>query len=532
MTKRNKKIFSPEGILNQCLESIQSSYCAGQIKITLAATMISALLAYHLMIIYGHGCPDALNEGLTWYHNADWGLACGRWFTRYVNGFAGNVVMPLIALLTYMLCIWFMELLLIRLWNIKSNISAALLAAAMTISPAVVAQSAYPYMFSTWGISSFLGVLFVFICMSWKRGCWVFPVCSTLLVCAFGLYQSVMGLIAVTFAMTMILSILDGTNWMTLGKRLLRFITTSVLGGILYLVVVKVELWRYGVAESDRVAGFSVTRIVQELPSSAKAAYESYFDYFMEAMLKRNWLYTLLFLLAAVFILLLLKELAEKRRWLAAGMVLLLFSLLPLMSNLIRIVVPYNGVSVLMNYQNVFIIPFLFALWEREYGTVLFRNVGRSLLYGLSICLTWTYLISANATYLSYELSYRYITSQAQNILAAVYRLPEYETGDTIAFAGFIDEQPFRHSMAVYRYAIGMPWNVAFWPDGNGLQFCRYYLLKNYFGIESGLVDDALYNEVVNSEEFLQMGVYPAENSIREINGTIFVKLSETPPQF
>lgn len=65
-----------------------------------------------------------------------------------------------------------------------------------------------------------------------------------------------------------------------------------------------------------------------------------------------------------------------------------------------------------------------------------------------------------------------------------------------------------------------------------GLQYCRRNYLLNYFGVDGGHIYGHLYNDAVASEEFKAMPLWPAEGSVKRVNGLVIVKFSENPPIF
>ena len=110
--------------------------------------------------------------------------------------------------------------------------------------------------------------------------------------------------------------------------------------------------------------------------------------------------------------------------------------------------------------------------------------------------------------------------------------MDDYQTDDVIVFAGFIDDDYLRSNIYLYRYAIGLTENVAFWEDANGLDMGRRNFLMDFYGIDAGSIDSKEYMEMIKSDEFKEMGVYPDNNSIKKISNMIVVKLSDTPPEY
>lgn len=213
-------------------------------RIALISTALWGFLAYHLLVITSVGNADAVCEGLYSYTAADWALACGRWCARYFYNAAGNVVMPGVWVTLYMLCVFLTVLLLARLWDMKSPISVFFTAALLAVNPTVIDQSLLQYMFMSWGISNLLGVGFVYIiCRSGSRFA-RYVAAPVMMAVAFGFYQASVGLIALAFALTLILRLLRAGDVRAELVSAARFVLSSAIGAALYFVILKLELSR------------------------------------------------------------------------------------------------------------------------------------------------------------------------------------------------------------------------------------------------------------------------------------------------
>ena len=501
--------------------------------LALLSALLAAVGAYHLLVILGHGNPDALCEGLVAYTGADWATACGRWAIRYLNLLSGNIIMPGVWVALYALCCALSALLLARLWSIKSPLAVCLTACLLTVNPTVIEQSLLQYMFMTWGVSNLLGVLFVYLCCTEGRAYRRYLLAPLSMAFAFGLYQACVGLMCACFCMTLILGLLRGGSVKEMLSAVLRFALSAALGTLLYFLILRVEIVRWGVDESERVQLFSPAGILSSLSATLPGAYRTYFAYFFDHRLSRSRFYALLFCIGLLWVLAALARLLRARRFGACAFAVLLLALIPAFSNLADIIFPYNEPVLIMQYQSMLVVPFLLALpaEEKKERAPAVRAV-RALAALLCFFVFWTYLVSANATYRSYDLSYRSTYFAVSAAMNRVYALPDYSPEEVVAFAGFPDDALLRQRFPSYRNAYAMYDNLVFWDGMMGLQVCRKSYLLNYFGLDGGHVYGHLYNEAVASEEFREMPVWPAEGSVRRINQLILVKFSEDPTIF
>ena len=489
-------------------------------------TFAGALLGYNLLIIYGYTNPDGIMEGLTYYNNAVVASTMsGRWFVRYLSLLFGNIVNPFLEIVYFSLCTTLSALYLGNLLHMKKDLSYILTSLLFVLCTNSIAQSSYLYMLKAYATCMLFSVLFAYF--SKKKDLLSIIIAPLLLALCFALYQSYVGMAAAAVVLRLLSELLiekKGIKEAALSG--IRSLILAVFGGIIYLIGMKIDLAIYGLNSVNRIQEFSLGNILSHLFASIRGTYQSYFNYFLhDYVLKRRYLYLLLFILfLCVFFLKLKEEIKEKRTPEAAASIILLM-LLPLFSNLILILIPTNPISNLMNSQNLLFLPLCFALAE-ELPQKVFRASG----YALSIVLLWTLILCANATFRCYQLSYHHINSQMQMVLNDIYHTEGYEKDKTqIVIAGYISDDVLRDSNPLYRYAISLPENVAFWEDTNGVTYNRRNYFLNYFGIDAQIVSEELYYYVIYSDWFKEMNVWPNANSVIFKDGLVVVKLTEDP---
>ena len=530
-------ICSPEEYVYLLTKPFQIDGSLKYAKISLITVLLSGIAAYHLLIINGHGNPDAVCEGLVSYTGSDWALACGRWATRYLNGFSFDIIMPGIWISIYMLTVFAIVILLAKMWNIRSKVSMCLISALLAVNPAVIEQSLLQYMFLVWGVSNILSVLVVYLIFRCKSRCLRFILAPMLMAIAFGLYQVSVATVCMCFFTTLIINLLYGEKLKNLAIKIFNFAISSLLAVAVYFAVLICELSRYGIGESGRVQEFSFGEIFSSLSTTIPEAYKTFYNFFADYFFYRKSIYTGLALIIVFFFLVAIVKLIKSKNWPAALAATVLFCLLPAFSNITKIIFPDTEIKNLMQFQNLFVVPFGLSIIESSH--IRWKNVknsGHCLACLAIIALLWGYTASANATYSVYELSYRHINFMTESILDRIYSMPEYSTEDTIVFAGFIDDTELRNSISAYKFAYGQYDNLAFWTDaGTGLRQSRNNYLLNYFGFNGGFIKGTMhgeYNEAVSSKEFKEMGIFPAQDSIKKFGDMIIVKLSEDPPLF
>lgn len=496
------------------------------------AAVLTGIFSYYLFIVYGYAYPDGLCEGLYYYHNADWHLACGRWAVRYLNKLVGNnIVMPLIIVCLYSLCIALSVLVLREDWKLKNKSTLLLVTSAMVVTPAVIAHLTYPHVALTFSFAFLLSVFFYF--MGHQKH-WAWHVLGSCCLCvSMGLYQSYIGAAATLVLLGAVLGLVRGKSWIDTAKELIRFLILGIAGCVLNVIIYKFEIYIRGTYISDRVKAFNITEIFVSLKSSVVNCYSASIEYFTDEILKRQYLYMLFAVVVILLLGILLVKMIRDKKYVEIVLSVVLLLLVPVSMNVIHILIPYNEISMLMRYHYVLII--LFGVVIVEQATVYMGKAFKTRIIGVVNIVLFgivsTCVMSANATFEGLRISYDAIEVQTGLILSDVYDQEGYIPNETpIVFVGFPNDKVSQERLSIYKYAINLTNNPVYWEDMNGLINCRRQYMLNYCGIDPGTFTPEEYYEIIRGEVFTDMPLWPAEGSVKMINGMVVVRLSETPP--
>lgn len=495
----------------------------------LSATLISGIFSYYFLIINGYTNPDGICEGLTYYTSGDWALAgCGRWAIRYMNELTCNIVIPLYVVIMYCVCVWLSVVLLSKLWT-YSNISVIVIAITFIATPVVADQLSYTYTALAYAFSGLLSVLCVY-CI-FKCGGIRGTAGALVSVClVMGLYQSYVGMVAVLMLMVIVMELIDEQPVKMILIQIGQCVVASLGGCLLSTKILEWDLERRGLDNSGtRVAEFNTSAIFESFQERFEYVYMKWMNFVRETLMHRNILNIAIISITIIALLYCLYRLIRNKKYVRLVLVVILVGLIPFASNIIGILIPYNGVSNLMQYQNIMIVPFMFACFGKLKEIKIYPIVQ----FGGTVAvlaLAWTYVLGANATYKCYELSYEHINSQMQIAVSRVYDLDEYVKDETpILIAGFPSDEVLRNNLDIYQYAkIGQ--NIAFWHDMHGATQNRYLYFMDYFGIDAQRFSDDEYAAIINTSEFEQMPTWPSKGSVAMIDGFAVIKFTDEPP--
>lgn len=497
--------------------------------LTIKTAMIGMFLCHALFVVYGYTSPDGTNEGLYYYWNQRWALSIGRWMMRYLSAVGANVVMPAVFMAFNALCTAVAVLLLADLWRMRSKVFLVLATLSLIVAPSVIEQNMVIYMAYDYGFSLVMMMAAAYLALT-RPGPVYFVLSVLCLAMGLGGYQAWIGFAAGTVLMTLLLACRDEAPLGQIGRLLGRAAAMGLLGGALYFVILQVEIRRQGVALSAKggLSGFGAGSLVQNLAGGIVQAYRDFVLYYTKGPNHTGKALLLVLLGAALLLGLNVLRLARRRK--PQGALLAVFALLlPLALDLVDVVVPGN-VNTLMSHPLQLVVPFALALAEREECTLAWRRLVRLGAGAAVVLVCWLSTVVCYATYQTVAMTYRYVDSLTDAILARVLNSTDYIADTRVLIAGLPDESQaqvfnFLHDKSAYTK------NMVFWDGTAGVLGNWKHYIYDYHGIWIGEVSTDEYYHIIDSGDFAAMPVYPAEGSLQKFGNILVVKLEEDPPR-
>ena len=215
----------------------------------------------------------------------------------------------------------------------------------------------------------------------------------------------------------------------------------------------------------------------------------------------------------------------------ALSLLPLLFSALalPLAIDLVDVVVE-GEVNTLMSHPLQMVIPFALVLAWREAGPLWWQRLVRLGAAAAVALVCWWGTIVAYASYQTVAMAYRYVGTLTDAILTRVLNDPAYDSDMRVLIAGLPDEseaQKFNFLFDKSAYTK----NMVFWDGTAGVLGNWKHYIYDYHGLWIGEVSTDEYYDIIDSEAFGGMPVYPAEGSLQTFGDILVVKLEEDPPR-
>lgn len=97
--------------------------------------------------------------------------------------------------------------------------------------------------------------------------------------------------------------------------------------------------------------------------------------------------------------------------------------------------------------------------------------------------------------------------------------------------AGILSDENFKRDAAYQAYTLNdIVTGPIFHSSYAGGQECWRKFMLLYLGEDLHFCEPLKYLEVVSSDEFKNMNIYPNENSVQIIDGVMVVKMTDNPP--
>ena len=479
---------------------------------------------------------DGTWEG-SYFYAGNWELSLGRWFwvvmsKLFTFGVLPEPVISMITLAFFSAGI----VLFLNILEIRSGVVSFLVTGMVLCTPAVSLQLSYRFMSYVFGVAFFLAILAAYVMIRMENTWIAIPMGALLVAFSMGAYQAFLGCTCVCILAWFIKRLLSGIEWKKDLCSLLKMMGSVILGGIFYVIILKLMLHYAGVKMGSYMGGaeYSPINTLKQLPISFYAVYQI-LEYALKGVLfysnrlgeSRVYPVVIGVLLVMMLLRVICKIGKEKKAILSGLLVILCVGLMPAAGCAIRFVATDANFSLQMATGLFLILPALYAVFcdldgaedamvvkgMRGLCAILFLIV----LYGAF----WQVQIDQESMREG-KLSVASITGLAIDELKEQELLsPEYEycfIGQASASPLYCTHMPPEHTNAYAQYG-------AWWGGYNALKSWRG-VVRDTLGLNLRFVQPSTYDGLTSMEEVKAMPVFPAEGSIRRIDNFVVVKFS------
>ncbi len=491
----------------------------------------AAILTGYLVHLYAFTniIPNA--DGLSRVFDLQQMTVSGRWFLHYATSLNQFTQMPAVIGLLSLILLGLAAGFAVDLLNIRSGALGAMCGAVMAAFPCMGYTFLYMFTASAYCLAIFLAVLSVWLAKRSKLG---FVLGVVLLALTMGTYQVYVTVAIALSVLHVMRQVLEGERTfresLTLGLRLMAYLA---LGAVVYYGILQVVL---SVKELELLSYLGMDAAssgypIAQLPRLVFSTYKQVISFFFVPGSADGFAslpYALLNLAALVLGAgCCAAHLSRKKLWRPIWRVLTVLGLLcifPLAINFGQIISPYSVPTPLMKYSYVAVYLLVFMLADLADG-ICVKKLSAGALVGVWCAGLLLFCLNTNnLLYTASAQSHRAAESYLTRLMGRVETCEGYEPGMEVLFIGAIPEESIRSAVESYaqvdHYSVPIH-NVA------PLNKHIYYYLNDWLSIPVEEPAEKTMISMSDSEAFKEMSLYPAQGSIRVVEGKVVVKLRE-----
>lgn len=467
--------------------------------------------------------PDALYFG-TLRISSEWEASLGRWAIQYIDSIRAGLVNPFLISMCCIICVALSSLILAEILNIKNRSVKFWLTLIMMLAPQMSVTLMYTYTADSYALALLLSCISIYILSKDKLSVIEYIISAICIIFALGLYQAYVGVMVGILFLLLIRRLVEDDE---LADILFWFIKT-----ILFILVCLVLYYLYtkfylkvndlGFASYKGADSLGVG-LVFELPNTIKKAYLDFFDFLFGERILNNEIWNrniINFILSGLIGIKFVRVLLDKKlfkepiRCILLALGVLLF---PVGINVMDLIMPQTNIDLVTGYG--LILWYLILLLLMDVSKDVTNKISKVVL-GI---LCFTFLMSNNASYMARHDIFLNYYAETSRILTKVEALENYSSDMQWMFSDNI-----RYESKYSAFGDGfISSNYMTWNEPKGIWLNQQFYDK-YLGEKITLVSHDRHNEILQSEEFLEMPIYPENGSIKIIEDVVVIKFSET----
>ncbi len=449
-------------------------------------------------------------------------VTSGRWGLELFKLLGFNVSVPWLYGLTNILLIAISVCIMCSVVKIKEPVLQFLLGAVFVSASSIVDIFTYMFTSCVYMIALFCSVIAIYLIKI--SGVKNLILSVILMMLSVSLYQTMITMSCGLFLLLMMGEVMDeNQNIREYIKKIFIFlIVTSValctyyLINTLFLILYDAELGEYA---TDRIS-FSVVDLFGKIVNIYKIFIKTWFYGHYGVTVSRFGVlcYDMLSIVLAVLCVFTVKslEVVINKVLFVLGVILL-----PLAMNCIYLVVKTDVLSTRMFlsliYGLLFIAMLVERLKEKRFFNVatLIKNLSTVLLLGISV----SNMIVANHAYFLLYISDKQVFSFYSTVVTQIKSMPEFKENSKVAFIGKTDKY------IPYFYRLNYTKEITGVSSFDANIYSKEQYIINYIGFDVKFASEEEISKIKNTKKFVDMSVYPYNNSISNIDDFIVVKL-------
>ncbi len=457
-------------------------------------------------------------------------ITSGRWFLTIACGFSSYYTLPWVIGILGLAFLSVAAAALCELLEVKKGWAAAVCGGMLSSFPALAATFAYVFTLDGYMLALLLSVLAVLFTKKRRLG---FLPGAACLAFSLGIYQAYLSFAMILSVFAIFMLAVEGAgspgfHYGRFFRNAAHYLYMGALGTVLYYGMLRLLLMIQGkeLASYQGIDGMAAG-VGGGIFSSLRGMYSD----FLAFTFKGNVLFQNPFGLAACIVLgataaaaavFLLRKRGCFRRPLLLAVLAALAAALPLATNIILLISPAVTYHLLMRYQWVLYLIGAVALGSNcDWGPAAKPRAEWAVLLAGAV-LVFAFGITDNIAYSNLQKRYEKTYAYCLRLLDRIEQTQGYYPGIPIAMIGVVGDEQYPLTDltgAVTSNMIGMNGDVLVYTGANYQAF-----MKHYLGATLNFLPPEAMEEMYYSEEYIAMESFPGENSIRIIDGILYIK--------
>lgn len=462
------------------------------------------------------------------------GTSSGRWFLQEFGDFVGriwgNYNVPLFIGLFSVLTLAVTSCIIIKIFDIKHKWNCILIGGITVVFPAVASTMLFSFTVGYYSLAIFFAVLGIYLIDKYKIIGYLLG--ALLFSFSLGIYQGYYPLTASIFVIILIkMCINQKFTFKEVIVKGIKFLSALLLGYILYRLFLEYFLFTNNITLSsyegiDEMGKIDLTLLPEQIKNIYKTLIKMPFSNYHAINGTRIIRYSFLGIYIITFInfLLITKKNFKKKNLSLIVLLGILIIILPIAIDSIIILVPNGRIYTLM--QMAFVCIFYLVIVSNDYNLEINSSsyLNKTLNFSMIIIILVSivnYSWQSNVNYKAVYYENRILENYYETMYTRIKSIDNYNQDMEIYFVGrVISDKTFksRWSDLDFRYG-GNSSHL------NTYSYSRAQTISNYLGYSYKEIDTNNEIYIENKADIEEMDKYPNANSIKIIDGKIFVRL-------
>ena len=511
-------MMTPVEAVNACKKKLKIEW-----KMAFLTAFVLGLLI-HLPIMLSD-IPN--HDGLSSMYFDQNMITSGRWFLTIACGISSYFTLPWLIGLLGILYLSCAAVALVELLEVHDKIVIVLISGLLVAFPALASTFAYVFTLDGYMLAVFLAIMSVLLTKKYRFGFLGGAVC---LAFSMGIYQAYLAFAIILCIYSIAILFIEESDWKKRIKTSCNYLYMGVIGAVLYYVILQVLLKIQGKQLADYQGINGMSEVGAADGGLLTTLSDMYKDFFVFTV-KGNILFNNVFSVVGMAILVLLAVMVvvtlcfQRKWWKKPGFFVIIGLLvigLPFATNIILLVSPDVTYHLLMSYLWIFY-PILLIAFVSRYGKCCKASaLVEWCVAAAALVLVFNYAVMDQIGYSNLEKRYEKTYAYCLRLLDRIEQTEGYYQGVPIAIVGVVGDEEFPVTditQEVTGGMIGLSGDSLLYTVDNYETF-----MKNYLGATLNFLDVDTVADIYYSEEYISMDSFPGENSVKMVDGIIYVK--------